>query len=294
MQRDLLSEAVALVRSADVAVVLIGSQQMLDRDLPSTNLPASNIQNRLIAAIAATNPNTVVINAGETSFEAPWLGQVPAILHAEFISQRTGEAILDILTGLISPSGKLPSPWPTAREQKGRTDSASMELDSVSSAEGTPVGFRPLETPPPEQSESGFPFGYGLSYTKFSTSHVDYVGGLGRTVGVTVSVTARIKNIGDMAGQETVQVYVEPPADDGAANRTKRLAGFAKVDLARGQLKEVEIGFGREAAAYWDETVGMWRVDEGRYGLLVATSSCTSDVKARMEITVPRGFTFRP
>ncbi|KAL5387317.1 hypothetical protein DPSP01_003541 [Paraphaeosphaeria sporulosa] len=293
MEQDVLSEAVELAKDADLAIVFVGNTTQWEtegQDLSSMNLPADGSQNHLIASVAAANPNTVVVNTTGVPVELPWFEKVPALIQAWYAGQETGNAILDVLLGEISPSGKLPISWPVKYEHTGCHGNFgldSYESREVEYVEGTHVGYRWFDKLWGSEKEVRFPFGYGLSYTEFKVKNAQANGSFEEVV----KVTAVVRNIGHTAGAETIQLYVEPPAEDGVV---KKLVGFGKVDLQPGEEKDVEVQFKRQDAAYWEESLNKWMVSKGTYGVLIATSSAPKDVRARLEVVVDGDIVFEP
>lgn len=300
MEQDVLSEAVALAKEADIAIVFVGNTTQWEtegQDLSSMTLPADGTQDRLIASVAAVNPNTIVVNTTGVPIELPWLGNVAAFVQAWYAGQETGNAILDVLLGDACPSGKLPVSWPKKYEHSGCYGNFgldSFESREVEYVEGVFVGYRWFDQWWGREKEVRFPFGYGLSYTAFEVSCANLSGDVEGCVASTVRVSARVRNVGERVGAETVQVYLEPPVVEGLARPAKSLVGFAKVELEPGKEKEVVVEFARDGAAYWDELENVWRVSSGVYGVLVGTSSAPKDVRARLDLVVQKEFTFAP
>lgn len=300
MEQDVLSEAVDLARDADVAIVFVGNTTQWEtegQDLSSMTLPASGSQDKLVASVAAANPNTIVVNTTGVPVELPWLDSVPAFVQAWYAGQETGNAILDVLLGETCPSGKLPISWPRKYEHAGcygHFGLDSFESRAVEYVEGVFVGYRWFDRLWGGDKEVRFPFGYGLSYTQFELSDARVLGGISEDAGARVKVSVKVKNVGQVTGSETVQVYVEPPKVQGIDRPVKSLVGFAKVELQPGEEQEVEVEFARDAAAFWDETRGKWKVSKGVHAVLVATSSDPKDVKARLETNVEAELSFGP
>lgn len=318
MDSDILAEATALAREADLAIVFVGNTTQWEtegQDLSTMTLPApttstgtsTSSQNTLIAHVAAANPHaTIVVATTGVPVETPWLPAVPAFLQAWYAGQETGNAILDVLLGHVCPSGKLPVSWPQRYEDTGcygHFGLDSFESRQVEYVEGVFVGYRWFDELWGGEREVRFPFGFGLSYTSFNVSDAQIEGSVVERDGdddgsARVKVSAKVKNTGPVTGAETVQVYLAPPPPPvvpggGTPPRPqKSLVGFAKVELRPGEEKEVQVQFGRSEAAYWDESVAAWRVTEGKYEVLVATSSHPEDCKVRLGMCVQEEFTF--
>ncbi|KAF2644813.1 hypothetical protein P280DRAFT_443852 [Massarina eburnea CBS 473.64] len=300
MEQDVLSEAVGLAEKADLAVVFVGNTTQWEtegQDLSSMTLPADGSQDRLIASIAAVNPNVVVVNCTGVPVELPWFDQVPAFVQAWYAGQETGNAILDVLLGETNPSGKLPVSWPKKYEHTGcygHFGLDSFESRAVEYVEGVFVGYRWFDKMWGSEKEVRFPFGYGLSYTQFEISGAKLCGSISNDAGARVKITVKVQNVGQKAGAETVQVYIEPPKVEGLDSPVKGLVGFAKAELHSGEEKKIDVEFARDAAAFWDEQAHRWKVNKGMYSILVGTSSAPADLKMRLETAVEEDFFFGP
>ena len=242
-----LERAVELARDADVAVVVVGTNEEVecegvDRD--SLALPGR--QDELVARVAAANPRTVVIvNAGAPVL-LPWADDVAAILLAWFPGQEFGNALADVLTGAAEPGGRLPTTWPRTEEGLPPTQPQDGVL---SYDEGIFVGYRAYER---DGREPLFPFGHGLGYTTWEYLAVEPAGS---------HVTVRLRNTGARRGREVVQVYASRP--DSAVERPPRwLAGFEIVEAGPGEEVAVDVTIAPRALAHWD---GGWTVEPGEY-----------------------------
>jgi beta-glucosidase len=242
-----LERAVALARDADVAVVVVGTNEEVecegvDRD--SLALPGR--QDELVARVAAANPRTVVVvNAGAPVL-LPWADDVAAILLAWFPGQEFGNALADVLTGAVEPGGRLPTTWPRSEDGLPSTQPRDGVLDYD---EGLFVGYRAYER---DGRTPLFPFGHGLGYTRWEYLAVEPAEG---------EVSVRLRNAGGRRGREVVQVYASRP--DSAVERPLRwLAGFAVVEADPGEEVEVRVTIPPRALAHWD---GGWTVEPGEF-----------------------------
>ncbi|PYH84779.1 hypothetical protein BO82DRAFT_426593 [Aspergillus uvarum CBS 121591] len=291
---DLLSEAVAVARSSDIAIVFVGNTPEWETegaDRESMNLPRDGSLDKLIQATARVNPKTIVVNFTGTPITMPWLADVSAVLQAWFPGQEAGHAVADILLGTVNPGGKLPVTFPKSITDSPSYDNFPGNLDTltVSYEEGVFIGYRHFDRQPEAVQ---FPFGFGLSYTTFeisnatiSTQHIDRQNDL--------VVTVNVKNTGPLAGTEVVQVYVGPKEVSSPVSRPKReLAGFAKLSLRPGESKPVSSSISKDSVAYWDETIDAWSVDAGIYGIYIGNSSV--DLPCRLEFVVEDSFSYRP
>jgi beta-glucosidase len=250
-----LERAAALAHEADVAVVVVGTNEEVecegvDRD--SLALPGR--QDELVARVAAANPRTVVVvNAGAPVL-LPWADEVAAILLAWFPGQEFGNALADVLTGVLEPGGRLPTTWPASEEGLPST----RPVDGVLGYdEGLFVGYRAYER---DRRAPLFPFGHGLGYTRWEYLAVEPGEG---------HVTVRLRNAGLRCGREVVQVYASKPGS--AVERPARwLAGFAVAEADPGEVVAVDVKIEPRAAAHWD---GGWTVEPGELRFEARTGS---------------------
>ena len=263
---DRIAEAVDAARGADAAIVVVGldtESETEGRDRESMDLTGD--QNELISAVAAVQPNTVVvINAG-CIVSMPWADEVAAILHAWYPGQECGNAIADVLLGAVNPCGKLPTTIPRRFEDNPTIDNYPGTTD-VSYAEGVFVGYRHYDA---NGVQPLYPFGHGLSYTTF-----DY-GDL--TVdGETLSID--VTNTGARDGKEVVQLYVAD-VESSVPRPPKELKRFAKVSLAPGETETVRFVLDSRAFAFWKDG---WVVEPGEFELLCGSSS--GDIRATTRV----------
>jgi beta-glucosidase len=257
--------AAVAARDADVAVVFALKLATENFDVADLSLP--NDQDALIEAVAAANPWTVVVLETGNPVVMPWLGSVKAVLQAWYPGQRGGEAIAALLTGKVSPSGRLPITFPRSVEQLPRHNVDGFDPEAtlfspppapfaVDYHEGSDVGYRWFQR---TKAEPLFPFGHGLSYTEFRHTKLKVEGGKQLNVSFTVT------NVGKRAGVDVPQLYVAPPG------RTHRLAGWDRIALQPGESRRVAItADSRVLASYADKG---WRRAAGVYDVRVAPSA---------------------
>ena len=232
-----LERAVQLAREADVAVVVVGTNEEVECEgVDRDDLALPGRQDELVARVAAANPRTVVIvNAGAPVL-LPWAADVAAILLAWFPGQEFGNALADVLTGAAEPGGRLPTTWPATEEGLPSTRPRDGVLPYD---EGLFVGYRAYER---DGREPLFPFGHGLGYTEWEYLAVEPGDGV---------VTVRLRNAGARAGREVVQVYASRPGS--AVERPPRwLAGFAIAEAGPGEEVEVDVTIPPRALQHWD------------------------------------------
>ncbi len=261
------SAAAELARRADVAIVFATQWQMEGYDVPDLSLPDG--QDAMIAAVAAANPNTIVVLQTGGPVLMPWLGQVRGVIEAWYPGAQGGQAIADVLFGRVSPSGRLPITFPASVEQLPRRALPGWGLPEgtridVAYVEGSDVGYRGFAA---TGQRPLFPFGFGLSYTHFSYD------GLQVEAGDPPRVSAQVSNAGGRAGADVVQLYLIAAPH----RRQQRLIGWARVMLEPGQSRRVDLAINPLLLCDWDEGAHGWRRDAGAYHLAVGASA--SDMK---------------
>ncbi len=235
---NMIAEAVEKARRADVAIVFIGQPVSEGNIRQYYNIPN---QSRLIRAVYEANPNTIVVLQTVSAVDIEeWAFDVPSIIQAWIPKQESGTVIAEVLFGQINPGGKMPFTWTMNENQN---------------------------------FDARFPFGHGLSYTTF---------GIGKLMmkrnrnGSGWIATVEIRNVGDRAGTETLQLYVRNPESD-AWKAEEELKAFKKVTLFPGQKKTVAIAVPYSSFEYYDVESENRTIDAGRYEILIGTSA--EDIK---------------
>ncbi len=270
MKERAWAQAIEAAKSAKTAVVFAWS-----RNRPWFGLPGD--QDRLIEAVAAVNPNTVVVlNTGE-AIAMPWLGKVRAVLEMWYTGDEGGWAAANLLTGKANPAGRLPITWPRRLEDGVATDPAHPERASSNTegkthySEGVHIGYRWFDH---EKIEPLFPFGYGLSYASFAYSKLSARpaadGGL--------DVSCRVRNTGKRDGDEVVQVYVgaPDPAPPGVQFAVRALAGFERVTIPAGRTRELKLHLPAQRFRYWSLADNSWH--DARSGRTVYVGGSSRDL----------------
>ncbi|KAH7375243.1 glycosyl hydrolase family 3 N terminal domain-containing protein [Plectosphaerella cucumerina] len=287
-QFDFLEEAVAAAKAADVAVVIVGLDAEWESegyDRQTMDLPSDGSQDRLIEAVVAANPRTVVVNQSGTPVTMPWVDRVPAIIQGWYQGQEAGNALADVLFGFKNPSGKLPSTFPKRIEDTPAYNNWPGENLEVNYGEGIFMGYRYFER---VQVDPLFPFGHGLSYTTFEYGRPS----INRKVlsaNDTIEVTIAISNIGSRAGSETVQLYVR---DDKSRlpRPEKELVAFEKVALEADETVHLRVTIDKYAVGYYDTAISSWIAEEGSFKILIGASS--TDIKRTIPFEVKESFTW--
>lgn len=277
------ARAAALAKDADVAIVFATRAEEEGMDALSPGLPYG--QDELIAAVGAANPRTAVVLETGNPILMPWLSKVGAVLQAWYPGQRGGPAIAKILTGEVSPSGRLPMTFPATMEQLPRPQVPGLDPAAKRAPLGLGVKVAPFALDFPEGADAGyrwfertkarplFPFGYGLTYTRFGYSKLDARGGDG------LSATFTLTNTGERVGTEVAQLYVAPPG------RPHRLVGWSRIELAPGESRQVTITADPRLLSSWDAKAGGWSRAAGSYDLYVGRAAGSRDLPGKVKLT---------
>lgn len=292
-REELCREAVNVAKEADVVLYFGGLNKSNFQDNENTDRTEYGLpyrQDELIEALAAVNPNIVVINISGTGVAMPWADRIPAILQAWYLGNETGNVLAGILTGDVNPSGKLPYTYYASLDQCGAhklgmyprysdLEKYKGKIMDIPYNEGIYVGYRFIDK---NRLEPNFPFGHGLSYTKFEYGKPSINRKAG-TADDTFTITVPVTNVGSRTGKEIVQLYVADVASS-VDRPVKELKGFCKVELAPKQTKKVSITIGREALSYFDAGRHEWVCEPGEFEALVGASS--ADIKGKVKFTI--------
>jgi beta-glucosidase len=264
-------ESVHLAKIADVAVICVGfnldnESEGIDR---TYDLPYG--QERLIQEVVTANPHSIVVlTSGGSVATKNWIGQVPALLETWYAGEQGGTALTKLLFGDINPSGKLPISWEKdlADNPVDKTYYEQPGTKTVDYSEGIFLGYRYYDK---SDTKPLFPFGFGLSYTKFTWSNLTVIPG-NASSDSPITVSFDVRNAGLLAGAEVAQVYVGDPSAT-VPRPAKELKGFTRVMLAPGQSSRINISLDRRSLAYWDTRSHGWQVDPGEFVVYVGDSS---------------------
>jgi beta-glucosidase len=276
-----ITESVALAKLTDAAVVCVGFNPGLESEGKDRTFDLPAGQSNLIRAVAAVNRRTiVVINSGGGVAWAGWLDKTPAVLQAWYPGQSVGQAVAEILFGDVNPSGKLPATFEKKFEDNPSTPYYHLRVENKSPyTEGIFVGYRGYDE---NEVEPEFCFGHGLSYTEFKYGKPQVTPAEIPADGkVTVSVD--VKNTGNRAGDEVVQLYVHD-RESSVPQPPKELKGFLRVVLDPGETKTVTLTLSAQQLAFWDVKTHGFVVEPGAYDLLVGSSSRDIRGKAKLEV----------
>lgn len=276
----LIQEALQAAARADVVIVHAGLTDLYEvegLDRTHMQLPAGH--NALISRLAAAHPKVVVVLSNGSPVEMPWIAEVPAVLEGYLGGQAGAGALADLLTGRVNPSGKLAETFPL-RLADTPAQPYPGGPHQVAYCESLYVGYRYYDT---ANMEVLFPFGHGLSYTRF-----DYRDLALSQAGDTVTVTFKVRNSGAVAGQEVVQLYVRDP-EASFFRPQKELKGFAKLTLQPGEEQEITLQLGPRAFAFYDPASRAWVVEAGDFEILVGASSRDIRLKGVLHLAEGRG-----
>ncbi|MEO6828519.1 MAG: glycoside hydrolase family 3 C-terminal domain-containing protein [Acidobacteriaceae bacterium] len=281
-----IAQAVEIARVAKVAIIFANTDETEGHDRPNLELPKG--QDALIAAVAAVNPNSIVVLDTGGPVLMPWIRNVRGVIEAWYPGQENGNAIAAILYGEIDPSGKLPLTFPRSATE---IPTATVEQWPGVKGESTyteklNVGYRWYDA---KNVAPLFPFGFGLSYTTFRLSHFfvtpKSVEWESEKSNGNIRAELDVANTGERAGAEVVQVYVEQPAGNGEPPR--QLRAFKKVKLAPGESKHVTLTLEKRSFAIYDPAAHAWKFPMGMYVIFAGTSS--RDLPLRSEIYIRDG-----
>ena len=288
---QLQAEAVDLARNADVVIFVGGLNKASHQDCEDTDRKGLELpynQDQVIKAISQVNPNVVVVNVSGNAVAMPWVKEVPAILQAWYLGTESGNAIADVLTGRVNPSGKLPITFPVRLEDLGshslgnylgtprNDEDKTMDCNY---SDGLFVGYRWTDA---HKITPLFPFGHGLSYTTFtygkpslSSSRI--------TADGNVTVTIPVTNSGSRDGAEVVQLYIQDVKST-LPRPVKELKGFKKIYLRPGESTDVKFSIDKDALSYFNPDTQSWVCEPGAFRILIGSSS--SDIRSQAKLEV--------
>ena len=277
--------AAALAKASDVAIVFASQWESEGMDLDSLSLP--DHQDDLIAAVAAANPQTIVVLETGSPVTMPWADQVSGILEAWYGGSRGAQALARVIFGDVNPTAKLPITFPRSDEDLPHRNivkppplpggwkrvAAGLPAFQTTYDEGLKVGYKWYDA---EKKPVLFPFGYGLSYTTYSYSNLKLM------PADKVQVTFTVTNTGSRAGAEITEVYTALP--ESAGEPPKRLVGWSKVNLNPGESKEVAIEVVPEYLSIFNVDKDAWQLIPGDYTFLVGGSSQSLPLKESINL----------
>ncbi len=263
--------AKAMAAQADVAIVCVGFDPSNEREGSDRTFQLPAGQDELIRQILSANKNTIVVmTAGGNVDMTQWIDHTPALIHAWYPGQEGGTALAQLLFGDFSPSGKLPVSFERRWEDSAVFDSYYPQGDTkrVAYKEGVFLGYRYFDK---SSTKPLFPFGYGLSYTKFKYSNLTISPDVIKDGG-TVTVSFDVTNTGEREGSEVAEIYV---GDRHASvpRPVKELKGFAKVHLMPNETRKASVVLDRRALSFYDVNGKQWKAEPGNFDIYVASSA---------------------
>lgn len=269
---QLEASAVAAAKNADVAIVFMGLDEVSESEgLDRNHIDLPKAQVKLLAAVARANPHVIVVLSAGSVVDLSWETHCKALLHGYLSGQAGASAIFRLLTGEVTPSGKLAETYPLALSDTPTYGRFPAENRHSVYREGPFIGYRFYDS---AERPVRHPFGYGLSYTRFEYSDlaVDHTG-----------ARFTVTNAGEVAGAEIAQLYVSLPATQ-VVRPDKELKGFAKVWLKPGESRQVSIPFDSYTWRHFDVSSQSWRTEGGEWDVLIGASSADIRLRASQRI----------
>mgnify|MGYP001392412167 FL=1 len=263
---NLFDEALEVASAADQVILIVGTNSDWEtegNDRSDFNLPVN--QNHLIEEVLRVNPNTLVVLNTGSPVKMPWADKAEAIMQTWFAGQEFGNALVDIITGEINPSGRLPTSFPKNIEDTPAFNSYPGKDLQMNYDEKLLVGYRWYDK---KNIKTLFPFGHGLSYTNFEYSDLEV------DVRATNMASCKfsVRNTGQVAGIETAQCYVSfKTIDDSEPEKT--LQGFSKIALNPNDESSIEINLNSRNFSSWNVAKRSWEVRAGSYEILIGSSA---------------------
>ncbi len=283
VQDSLRVQAVAMAKDADVVIFIGGLNKNHQQDCEAGDRQEYGLpfgQPQLIKELSAANPDLVVVLLSGNAVEMPWEKEVPAIIQGWYLGSMAGRSLANVISGKVSPSGKLPFSFPARLEDNGAHSFGAIAYpgDSIREEylEDILVGYRWHDT---KKIPAFYPFGHGLSYTDFKYGKAS---ASAKTISgdQSLTITVPVSNTGSVEGKEVVQLYI---GDESASvlRPLKELKGFEKISLKPGEEKAVTFTVKPDDLKFYDDKTGSWRAEPGKFKAYIGSSS--ADIRA----TVP-------
>ena len=279
---DYFDAAVALAKDVDQVVLAVGFDWQTEGESYDRSFEMPYNQSELIRKVSAVNDNVIVIlNAGGNVEMASWIDNIDALLMAWYPGQEGGRAIAEIIFGVTNPSGKLPASFAhDITENPAFNHYFDDDGDKrVFYGEGIFLGYRHWDR---SANKPRFPFGFGLSYTDFTFSDLTISQSQMKS-GDTIEVQVKVKNTGDMAGSEVVQMYISD-LESRVPRPQKELKGYEKVYLKPGESKTVRFKFEANDFSFYDPKLKTWVIEPGMFTIHAAASS--ADIRLSKSLAV--------
>ena len=276
-----LKKALDLAAKSDIVILSAGFNNETEHEGADREFTMPYRQNELITAVEAVNPNCIVVLNSGGNVTMPWLDKTRGLIHAWYPGQEGNIAVAEIIFGVTNPSGKLPVSF-EKRWEDNATFNSYFDPDNdkhVKYSEGVFLGYRHFD-------QSGikpqFPFGFGLSYTKFEYSGLQ-IDKNNFSKGDSLKISFTVKNTGNVAGAEVCEIYVGDPKSE-LPRPPKELKGFVKIYLDKGASKTVTVVLGPSAFSYFNKERGGWFEEPGKFNVLIGSSS--ADIRLQKEISM--------
>ena len=274
---DLLDEAVNVAKEVDEVILLVGTNSDWEtegNDRVDFNLPGE--QNTLIEKVLEINPNAIIVLNTGSPVDMPWVNKAKSILQSWYAGQEYGDALFEILTGLVNPSGKLPTTFPKRIKDTPAYSCYPGENLQMSYDEKLLIGYKWYDR---KKIEPLFHFGHGLSYTNFEYSNLR----ISNSDKNNFTCSFNIENVGDISGFEISQCYISFMNCD-EDEPIKKLQGFDKTYINSGEIKKIEICLDSKSFSTWDIKNHQWEIKKGVFNILIGSSS--NDIKLKDSINL--------
>ena len=274
---DLLDEALNIAKEVDEVILLVGTNSDWEtegNDRVDFNLPGE--QNTLIEKVLEINPNAIIVLNTGSPVDMPWVNKAKSILQSWYAGQEYGDALFEILTGLVNPSGKLPTTFPKHIKDTPAYSCYPGENLQMSYDEKLLIGYKWYDR---KEIEPLFHFGHGLSYTNFEYSNLR----ISNSDKNNFTCSFNIENVGDISGFEISQCYISFMNCD-EDEPIKKLQGFDKTYINSGEIKKIEICLDSKSFSTWDIKNHQWEIKKGVFNILIGSSS--NDIKLKDSINL--------
>lgn len=283
---SLYRKALELAEDADLILFIGGLNKNYQQDCEAGDRVEYNLpfgQDKLIPELAKINPNMVLVLISGNAVEMKWVKEIPAIVQAWYLGSEAGPALANVLSGKVNPSGKLPFSFPVKLTDNGAHafDALCYPGDSIHEVykEDIFVGYRWHDT---KKIPALFSFGHGLSYTTFTYGKAE-LSSKNMTADGTIVVNVPVKNTGDVAGKEVVQLYIGD-SKSSLPRPLKELKAFEKIALAPGEEKNITFTITPDDLKYFDDTRHEWVSEPGKFTVYIGSSS--TDIRSTATFTL--------
>jgi beta-glucosidase len=264
-----------MARRSDVVIVFAIKIDSEGFDDPDLSLPWG--QDAVIDAVAEANPNTIVVLETGNPVVMPWRDKAKAIVEAWYPGQAGGQAIAEVLTGAVNPSGRLPITFPADLDQTPRPELPGLgdpwgTQVTIEYDEGAEVGYRWFAT---TGAEPLYSFGHGISYTTFTYGDLNVEGG------DTITATFKVTNTGDRAAADVPQLYLT----DAAGDKRMRLLGFQRLELQPGESREITVTADPRLLARYDGDAGRWHITGGTHRVALGRAADALEITAEVDLS---------